>query len=199
MLKHTDTAKIAQPLSMAAFTMLLAGLCLAAATPALSQTTTPRSNDVYAINAGGGSISGWAADSSFLLGSTYANNNQSVSLANLPQDDAPAAVYQDAREGDHFSYIFKTLQANTIYAVTLHFAELYWSAKNQRQFNVAINGTPELNNFDIVAAAGGPFRATTMSFFVQSDKNGVIEVDFSRGAFDQPAVNAVEVATRVGG
>ena len=178
---------------------VLAGSSLATGTAAIGQTTTPRPNDVYAINSGGGAVSGWAADADFLLGSAYANDSKQVSLANLPQDDAPMAVYQDAREGDHFSYVFKTLQPNTIYAVTLHFAELYWSSPNQRQFNVAINGTAELTNFDIVAAAGGPFRATTMSFFVQTDKNGVIEVDFTRGAFDQPTVNAVEVATRVAG
>ena len=178
---------------------VLAGGCLAAGTAASGQTTTPRPNDVYAINSGGAAISGWTADAGYLLGSAYSNTTRQVSLVNLPQDDAPAAVYQDGREGDHFSYIFKALQANTVYAVTLHFAELYFSAANQRQFNVAINGTPELTNFDIVAAAGGPFRATTMTFYVAADSKGVLTINFTRGAYDHPLVNAVEIATRVGG
>ncbi len=182
---------------------MLLGLVFAAsglaATLAPAQTTTPRANDVYAINAGGPAISGWTADAGFVLGGAYSNTSRQVSLVNLPQDDAPAAVYQDAREGDHFSYIFGALQANTVYAVTLHFAELYFSAPNQRQFNVAVNGMPELTNFDIVAAAGGPFRATTMTFYVAADSTGRLKIDFTRGAYDQPAVSAVESATRLGG
>ena len=177
---------------------ILAGTVLAGPA-ALAQTTTPRPNDVYAINAGGPAISGWTADAGFVLGSAYSNTSHQVSLANLPSGDAPAAVYQDEREGDHFSYIFKALQANTVYAVTLHFAELYFSAVNQRQFNVAVNGMPELTNFDIVAAAGGPFRATTMTFYVAADSTGALKIDFTRGAYDQPLVSAVEIATRLGG
>lgn len=179
--------------------ILVAGSILTSGTAGLAQTTTPRANDVFAVNAGGPAVSGWAADTDFVLGSQYSNSSTPVSLANLPQDDAPAAVYQDAREGDHFSYVFPALAPSTVYSVTLHFAELYFTAPGQREFNVAINGLPELTNFDIVAAAGGPFLATTMQFFVKSDANGVIEINFTRGAFDQPTVNAVEVATRVAG
>ena len=179
--------------------VLSAGFLLAAGMSASGQTTTPRANDVYAVNSGGPAVSGWAGDTGFLLGSEYSNFGTPVSLANLPQDDAPAAVYQDAREGDHFSYVFPALAPSTVYSVTLHFAELYFTAPGQREFNVSINGLPELTNFDIVAAAGGPFLATSMQFFVKSDANGVIEIDFTRGAVDQPTVNAVEIATRIAG
>lgn len=178
---------------------MLAGFCLMTGANALSQTTTPRSNDVYAINSGGGAISGWTADSNFLLGSTYMNDRQPVSQANLPGDDAPAAVYQAQREGDHFSYIFTGLQKSTVYQVTLHFAELYFNQENQRKFNVTMNGTPELQDFDIVANAGGPFKATAMQFFIATDATGQLKIDFTKGSADQPTVSAVEVATRVNG
>ena len=41
-----------------------------------------------------------------------------------------------------------------MYTVRLHFAEIYWTAAGQRRFNVAINGTQVLTNFDIFATAG---------------------------------------------
>ena len=40
------------------------------------------------------------------------------------------------------------------YSVTLKFAELYWTAKGGRVFNVAINGTTVLSNFDIFFHCG---------------------------------------------
>ena len=196
--KYGNTAKVSV-LRSTAMGALLAGICLTTGMNALSQTTTPRPNDVYAINAGGGAIDGWTADSNFYLGNTYTNDSQPVSLAGLPQDDAPPAVYQDQREGGHFSYIFTGLQPTTTYQVTLHFAELYWQLPNQRKFNVTINGTPELPDYDIVANAGGPFKAIAVQLFVATDASGELKIDFTRGSMDQPVVNAIEVATRLNG
>ncbi len=48
--------------------------------------------------------------------------------------------------------------------MTLKFAEPVWSAKGKRVFNVTINGTKVLSNFDIFAAAGGEFKAVDKTF-----------------------------------
>ena len=55
------------------------------------------------------------------------------------------------------------------YQVTLKFAETYFTsgaASGQRVFNVAINGTTVLTNFDIKAAAGGANIAVDRTFTV---------------------------------
>ena len=45
--------------------------------------------------------------------------------------------------------------SGSIHTVRLHFAETYFSTSGSRVFNVSINGTRVLTNFDIVAASGG--------------------------------------------
>lgn len=156
-------------------------------TPAL------RVGDVFAINAGGPAVGCFSADSNFTGGSVYSNTSQPILFGEAANYPAPAQVYQDEREGSQFSYIFTGLQPGITYAEILHFAELYWTLPEQREFNVAINGTQVLQNFDIVATAGYPFRAVDEAFFVRADANGNIEIDFSRGAVDQPLVSGIEI------
>jgi len=43
--------------------------------------------------------------------------------------------------------------------VRLHFNEFYWSHLRQRIFNVGINGTTVLSDFDILGQAGGQNKA----------------------------------------
>ena len=92
-----------------------------------------------------------AADGFFSGGNTYATGN-SVSTTGVT-DAAPAAVYQSERYGN-FTYTTTGLTPTAVYTVRLHFAEIYWNAAGQRRFNVAINGTQVLTNFDIFATAG---------------------------------------------
>jgi len=132
------------------------------------------------------------ADEGFALGDVLVNTSQPVSTGNAFLA-GPAAIYADARQGDHFSYTLTGLQPGLVHVVILHFAELYWSLPLQRRFDVSINGAPVLTDFDIVSAANGPFRAVTQLFFVSSNADGSIEVEFSRGSIDQPLVSGIEV------
>ena len=63
------------------------------------------------------------------------------------------AVYQHGRAGD-FTYTIPGLTAGSTYTVPLHFAETYFSASGDREFNVAINGTTVLTNLDICGTVG---------------------------------------------
>lgn len=98
-------------------------------------------------------------------------------------------LYQTSRYGASFSYGISA-PAGT-YAVTLKFAELYWTAAGRRVFNVAINGTAVLSSFDIFAAAGGALKAVDKTFTVTS--GGTITVQFTQGSAGNPLVNAVQV------
>ena len=61
------------------------------------------------------------------------------------------ALYQAERFGD-FTYAIPV--TNGDYTLTLHFAEIYWDAPGQRLFDVFVEGTERISNFDIYAVAG---------------------------------------------
>ncbi len=169
--------------------------------PARAGATTPAAGgggggtDVIAIDSGStAAVGNFVADTDFNGGGTYASG-QTVTVPAGLAGAAPAAVYQSARQGA-FSYTIPGLAATSSYTVRLHFAELYFSAANSRQFNVAINGTQVLTNFDIVAAAGGKnFTAVVETFPNIVATGGQIVITFSNGAKDQPMINGVEVLT----
>lgn len=152
-------------------------------------TTPPPTTSAVAIDAGGGVVGSFVADTGFSGGSTYSNTSKSITYADTT-NTTPPAVYSSEREGV-FSYKVSGLSAGS-HTVRLHFAELYFSNPGQRVFNVAINGTPVLTNFDIVAAAGSNFKAVVKSFTATAS-NGSITISFTNGTTNQPLVNGIEV------
>jgi hypothetical protein len=101
------------------------------------------------VSAGGAANGTWSADGYFSGGaasSTTASIN--TLLASRP---APQSVYQHNRYGA-MTYTLPGLTPNAPYAVNLHFAETYFNSVGDREFNVSINDTQVLTNFDIFAA-----------------------------------------------
>ena len=62
----------------------------------------------------------------------------------------------------------------------------------KRQFNVTIENSRKLTNFDIFAAAGGAMRAVQKSIPV-TVTDGMLNIDFTSGAADLPRISAIEV------
>ena len=104
---------------------------------------------------------------------------------------APQGVYQTSRYGN-FSYVFPGLTLTSNYLVRLHFADYYWTAPGQRTFNVSINGTQVLSNFDIIAAAGAPNRANIQQFYTIPDNNGQATIQFTT-IINNAQVNGIEM------
>jgi hypothetical protein len=102
------------------------------------------------------------------------------------------AVYQTQRDGT-FTYTIPGMVANSQHTVLLHFAEIYFTAAASREFNVAINGTNVLTNFDVYAAAGGEYIAVVKSFTATANSSGQIVVAFTSGAVNQPSVAGLEI------
>ncbi|MEY2429972.1 MAG: hypothetical protein QOJ40_2857 [Verrucomicrobiota bacterium] len=115
-----------------------------------------------AVNSGGGSAGQFAADAYFTGGTQAAPVTAAIDTSGLSAP-APQAVYQAERYGN-FTYTFPGLTTGLNYKVRLHFAETYWTAAGQRRFNVFINGTQVLTNFDIIAVTGSQNRATIQEF-----------------------------------
>jgi hypothetical protein len=74
----------------------------------------------------------------------------------------------------------------------LHFAEDFWTAANSRIFNVLIDGTQVLTNFDIFATAGGEFKAVVEQFAETVPSSGTFTIQFA-GVKDQPEVSGIEI------
>jgi fibronectin type 3 domain-containing protein len=152
------------------------------------------------IDAGGAAVSNvnggdnsFVADEDFSTGgTTYSVTNSITIPTSIASSAAPAAVYQSARQGA-VTYTLPGLVAGTTYIVRLHFAELYFTAAGDRQFNVAINGSTVLTNFDIYATAGAAYTAAVEQYTVAANSSGDIVVSLSGGAHDQPAINGLEV------
>jgi hypothetical protein len=169
---------------------------------AQASATTPAASSgvsIVSINAGGpvesnsgGGDNSFVADEDFSGGTTYSVTNTITIPASVTATAAPAAVYQSARQGT-VTYTIPSLTAGTSYIVRLHFAELYFSAAGDRVFNVAINGTAVLTNFDIYATAKANFTAVVEQFTATANSSGDIVIAFTNGTIDQPMINGVEV------
>ena len=104
---------------------------------------------------------------------------------------APAAVYQTGRIGN-FTYTIGGFKTTTNYLVRLHFCETYWTAPGLRVFNVSINGSPVLTNFDIFAAAGGQNIANIQQFTEPVNSNGQLVIQFTT-LVNNSLINGIEI------
>ncbi|PYK93579.1 MAG: hypothetical protein DME36_08960 [Verrucomicrobia bacterium] len=124
----------------------------------------------------------WLADQFYTGGSTYYTTS--------PITGTPAPqVFQTERWG---SFAYNIPVANGNYNVNLDFAEAYVTGPGQRIFNVSINRTQVLTNFDIYAAAGGMNIPVVKTFNV-TVTNGTLSVNFLPGSTQSPKVNGIEV------
>jgi Malectin domain/Fibronectin type III domain len=148
-------------------------------------STTPPPPPSIEINSGGPAVSPFAADEDFSGGSTidHANTINTSKVTN----PAPQAVYQTARVGATqasgvgapFTYTIPGLASGSTHTVRLHFAETFFTTTGSRVFNVSINGTQVLTNFDIVAASGGENIANIQQFTATANASGQIVITFT--------------------
>ena len=141
------------------------------------------------INSGGPAVSPFVADKDFSGGSTIDHAN-TIDLSGVT-NPAPMAVYQTARIGS-FTYTVPGFTAGASHTVRLHFAETFWSTAGSRVFNVSINGTQVLSNFDIFATAGAKNKAVIEQFTVSANSSGQYVIQFTT-VKDNSLVSGIEV------
>jgi hypothetical protein len=164
------------------------GLIWGGSTLPLTGTGVPA--PIYRINCGSSSaVSPYAADQ-YSSGGTQHSVTNSINLSGAT-NPAPQAVYQSERYGN-VTYTLPSLTASAQYTVRLHFAELYQTAAGRRIFNVAINGTTVLSNFDIYAAAGGNYRAVVREFTATASTSGQIVVKLTTVS-DNASISGIEI------
>jgi hypothetical protein len=140
------------------------------------------------VNAGGPAYkdpSGntWSADSGYSGGYSYVVNS-SISRTSTP------TLYQSEHwNSGTLQYQFSV--PNGARTVTLKFAEIYYTQAGQRVFNVLINGTQVLTNFDPFAAAGGPNIAVDKQF-TANVTTGVVTIQLVP-VISSPKISAIEI------
>jgi len=157
----------------------------------VSATPTGAGSTAIAIACGNGAVQTFVADKDFSGGAVSSGTTTAINTSGAT-NPAPPAVYQHGRK-DSSIYTIPGFAPGTTRTVRLHFAEYFHTAAGQRKFNVLINGTQVLANFDIFAAAGGGFRATVQTFSTTADSAGRVVISFTAGAVDLPLVSGIEV------
>jgi uncharacterized protein YjdB len=148
------------------------------------------------INSGGPATDSFTADQYYSGGSTY-STSASIDMSQITNNPPPAAIFQTERYGD-FTYTIPNLTPGSEQTVTLYFAEIYWSEPGLRVFNVSINGTTALNNFDVYAAAGGMDMAIAETFNTTADSSGRVVIQFIP-VIENPKVSGISITGSGGG
>jgi hypothetical protein len=141
-------------------------------------------------NSGGGDNS-FVADEDFSGGGDNSSTTHTINLTQPGANAAPMAVYQHGRSGTS-TYTIPGMVANSQHTVLLHFAETYFSAKGDRVFDVAINGTAVLTNLDVYATVG-EYAALVETFTATANSSGNIVIAFTNGTANQPLVMGIEI------
>ncbi|WP_138475803.1 malectin domain-containing carbohydrate-binding protein [Dyadobacter bucti] len=121
-----------------------------------------------------------------------------VDILNTTDD----ALYMTERSSAAFNYAIPV--ENGTMNVILHFAEIWFGAPGKgaggigkRMFNVDMEGSRKLTNYDIYAKAGGAIRAIQETFSV-TVTDGVLNINFLSGAANKPKISAIEVVPASG-
>src|SRR5580704_12892242 len=195
-------ARKARSVRAMAFVLALLGafsLSLGTATRAFAD---PSNAGGVSIDAGGSGDGGsFAADEYYSGGLTASNtsgSNGDIDFSRTVTHPIPQADWNTYRYLGN-TYTVPALVPGGSYQVRLYFLDWYFTQTGQRVFNVAINGTTVLSNFDIVQAAAnaggdGHYIGVEEDFTETADANGNITIVFSQGSANQPLVNAIAVA-----
>jgi len=110
----------------------------------------------------------------------------------------PDAVWNTSRFLES-SYTVPGLTPGGAYQLRLYFMDWYFSHPGQRIFDVDVNGSPFLINFDIIGTAVARGADGQEAFGVErdlsltADATGTVRIDFIRGAANQPQINAISL------
>ncbi|WP_188584498.1 malectin domain-containing carbohydrate-binding protein, partial [Dyadobacter sediminis] len=151
------------------------------------------------INAGATTAFTTADGRQFIADKYFAGTNGTSTLAstvdilNTTNDE----LYRSERSSAAFNYSIPV--TNGTMNVVLHFAETWFGAPGKvaggtgkRMFNVDIEGSRKLTNYDIYAKAGGAVRPILETFAV-TVKDGVLNINFTSGSANLPKISAIEV------
>src|SRR5258708_986467 len=156
-----------------------------------ASTTTGPAITGIAIHSDHPSVIPFLADEDFNGGSTI--NHTNTIHPSRATNPATAAHYQPARVGN-FTYTVPGFAAGSSQIVRLHFAETFFTTAGSRTFNVSINGTQVLTNFDIFATAGAQNKAVIEQFTENANSTGQYVIQFT-SVLNQSLVSQIQITS----
>jgi hypothetical protein len=178
--------------------IMIAATTAAWAVGTASAAETPTSSPVVQIDAGGAGEAPFIADTYFVGGLDDMRRDKPAGAPNFSRTVAHP-ISQTVWDTNRFlesTYTVPNLPPGATYEVRLYFIEYYWSKVGQRVFDVDINGTLVLQDFDImktavIAGGDGPHIGVERDFTTTVDASGKVTIKFIRGKVDQPLINAI--------
>ncbi len=129
----------------------------------------------YQINCGGDTSLPYIADQYYNGGSIH-SVTKTITTDGIA-NPAPQEVYQTERFGT-VTYTFPNLTSGTSYKVRLHFSENMLPIKGLRKFDVMINETKVLTNYDIYEDTGAMYQAVVKEYTTTANTTGQIVIKF---------------------
>jgi hypothetical protein len=106
----------------------------------------------------------WVADTKYCTGGNTYSTTHAITGA-LPAS-TDGALYQTQRYNSTTNAVCTIPVPAGTYTVTAKIDEPFFSGAGDRVYNLTINGTTELSNFDAFVAAGGEYKAIDKTFTV---------------------------------
>lgn len=150
----------------------------------------------YRISAGAVARAGQYQEDQYFSGGNMASTGAAVDTTLIQTPPPQAALQTQRTDGATFNYTIPGLVPGQRYNVRLYFAEFTKTAAGQRRFDVQLNGTRVLYQYDPFEAGGGPFKASERSFEAIANGSGQIVVTLVKG-LDNPLINALDVAPQM--
>jgi Ca2+-binding RTX toxin-like protein len=158
---------------------------------------------VLTINAGGGAIAtttqgNWQTNIDQTSGTTFTNTAPVTGLSSVPTALFASGTSVSSTTGTALNYDLSV--ANGTYTLRLYFADPNATAIGQRVFNVVVNGTTMVANYDIFKTAGGENKGVELDLTVTATGGNGINLSLvSDGTSYGAMVNAIEVDQAVAG
>ena len=165
-------------------------------------TPAPPVQNPIRINTGGPAVTvsgtSWSACSSLTAcsnwvsgGNTYAEGDTITGIPAGMNNTIFQSEWTGGGTAGSRAFGFQVPVMNGSYQVRLHFAELNKTAANLRKFDVRLESTTVLSNFDVFAAAGGIDKAIVRQYPV-SVSDGVMTIDFI-SRVENAKISAIEI------
>jgi GH35 family endo-1,4-beta-xylanase len=119
----------------------------------------------------------------------YGNAYTTTASISAPAD---AVIYQSERWYSFMAYAIP-VEKDSSYNLTLKFAEIYFNNSGSRIFDVFIDGTKYLSNFDVFAAAGGKDIAFDSTISITAS-DSIIRIELV-AILDNAAIKGIEIET----
>ncbi len=138
------------------------------------------------ISAGGPASGSFVADADY-SGGTTASTTATIDTSLISAPVPPQSVFQNERQGV-VTYTLPGFTPGAAVALNLYFAEINFTAAGQREFNVLINGSQVLANFDIFANTGAANKAIQQNFSATANSSGQVVIQLTTGSAGQPQI-----------